>query len=110
MKKALITIMAFFWLQSPLSANDELELSPMSGINISKENILKSLEELKKQGKISDSDLEKAKKELSDLSDSQIKSMTKTAVDIIEKDPNKAMELMNLKKIDNDEVKKKIEK
>jgi PAB1-binding protein PBP1 len=109
MKKILITLMAFFLFQSPLSANDELDVDPLSNINISKEDIIKSLETLKKQGKISDADYEKAKKELSGISDSQIKSITNTAVDVIRKDPDKAVGLVNALKVDTNEVKKQIE-
>jgi len=69
MKKTLITLMAFFLFQSPLSANDELDVDPLSNINISKEDIIKSLKILKKKGKISKADYRKAKKELVGISD-----------------------------------------
>lgn len=109
MKKTLITLMAFLLFQSPLSANDNLDVDPLSNINVSKEDILKSLESLQKQGKISQADLDKAKKELSVLNDSQIKSITDTAVDVIRKDPDKALGLVNAAKVDTNEVKKQIE-
>ena len=109
MKKILITLMAFFLFQSPLSANDELNIDPLSNISISKEDIIKGLETLRKQGKISDADYEKAKKELLSISDSQIKSITEKAVDVIRKDPDKAVELVNAVKVDPNEVKKQIE-
>jgi PAB1-binding protein PBP1 len=109
MKKTLITLMAFFLFQSPLSASDELDVDPLSNINVSKEDIIKSLESLQKLGKISQADLDKAKKELSALNDSQIKSITDTAVDVIRKDPDKALGLVNAVKVDTNEVKKQIE-
>lgn len=109
MKQILFTFMAFFIFQSPLSANDEQLVNPLSSINISKDDIIKSMEALQKQGKISPADLEKAKRELSGLSDSQIKSITETAMDVIRKDPDKALGLVNAVKLDPDEVKKQIE-
>lgn len=106
MKNTLITLMAFFIFHSPLSANDKMDAAPLPLINISKEDILKSIEALRKQGKITEAELEVAKKELSGLSDSQIKSITDIAIDIIKKDPDKALELMNSKKVDVNELNK----
>lgn len=109
MKKIIVSLTALLLLQSPLSANDELDIDPLANINVSKEEILKSMEVLRKQGKISNADYDRAKKELSGLSHSQVKSITETAVDVIRKDPDKALSLVNAAKLDPNEVKKQIE-
>ena len=88
--------------------NDELEMQAPTNFNISKEEMLKSLVLLKEQGKISEADLEKAKKELSGISNSQIESMTKTAIAIIKQDPEKIHELMTRSKLDTEEINKQI--
>lgn len=109
MGKLLITLSAFLMFQTPLSANDDLDTDPLVGLSVSKDDIIKSMEALKKQGKISDADFQKAKKELAGMSDSQVNAMTDSAVDIIRKDPDKALGLVNGAKIDVNEVKKQAE-
>lgn len=109
MKKLIMVLLAFFLFQSLLLANDDLDVDPLANISVSKEDILKSMELLNKQGKISNADLEMAKKELSGLNNSQVQSITDTAVDIIRKDPDKALSLVNSAKINTNEVKKQIE-
>ena len=81
MKKPLIAFLAFFVLQSLL----------------------------REKGTISEVEYEKAKKELTTFSDAQIKSMTNSAIEIIKKDPDKAIDMMNRMKIDTNEVKKQSE-
>ena len=155
MKMTIFTLMAFFLLQSPLSANDKKPIDPLANSAISKEEVLKQIEELKKQGRISQADLDKAqkamsafmasqsdddptplptisiskedilksvevlhkqgkisqveldlaRKQLSGLTDEQIQSMTKVATDIIQKDPEKFLDLMNSKKANTDKAK-----
>ena len=107
--KLLITLLAFFLFQSPISANDELDGDPLVGIKISKEDILKSMEALKKQGKISEADYQKAIKELEGMNQSQINNITDTAVDVIKKDPDKAMNLLKGEKIDTKALKDQVE-
>ena len=89
--------------------NDEIKIDPFASFDISKEGILKSLLLLKEKGTISEAEYEKAKKELSTISDAQVKSMTNTAIEIIKKDPDKALDIMNRQKIDFNEVKKQSE-
>ena len=90
-------------------ANDEVKIDPFANIDISKEGILKSLLLLREKGTISEVEYEKAKKELTTFSDAQIKSMTNSAIEIIKKDPDKAIDMMNRMKIDTNEVKKQSE-
>lgn len=109
MGKLLITVFTFFLFQSPLSANDTLETDPLANLKLSKQDILTSMEELKKQGKISEADYQKAKKELEAVSDSQVNSIRDTAVDVVRKDPDAALNLLKGAKIDTNEVKKQID-
>lgn len=109
MGKLLVILFTFFLFQSPLSANDNLDTDPLANIKVSKEDILKSMEALKKQGKISEADYQNAKKELEAMSDSQVNSITDTAVDVIKKDPDKAVGLLQGAKIDTNEVKKQVD-
>lgn len=107
--KLLITLLTFFLFQSPISANDDLEGDPLANIKVSKEDILKSMEALKKQGKISDADYQKAIKELEGMNQSQINNITDTAVDVIRKDPDKAMGLLKGEKIDTKALKEQVD-
>lgn len=91
-----MTLLSFFMFQSNLSAQEDAD--PLSNITVSKEDIVKSLDMLKKQGKISEADYQKAKAELMSMSDSQVNGIKESAVDIVKKDPKKAMEMVNPKK------------
>lgn len=109
MGKLLVILFTFFLFQSPLSANDNLDSDPLANIKVSKQDILLSMEALKKQGKISEADYQKAKKELEAMSDSQVNSITDTAVDVVRKDPDAAVGLLKGAKIDTNEVKKQVD-
>lgn len=109
MGKLLVILLTFFLFQSPLSANDNLDVDPLANIKVSKQDIIKSMEALRKQGKISEADFQNAKKELEAMSDTQVNSITDTAVDVIKKDPDKAVGLLQGAKIDSNEVKKQVD-
>lgn len=83
------------------------DVDPLSNITISKDEISKSLDHLKGQGKISESDYNEAQKELKTMSDSQIESIKDKAIGLIRKDPDKALEIIN-KKIDKKELEKEL--
>jgi len=109
-KMLLFTLLSFFMFQSPLSAS-ELEsenVDPLANFTVSKDEISKSLDSLKSSGKISDADYQKAKKELGGMSDSQISAIKETAIGMVRNDPDKAVELVNAKKIDTSAVQKQI--
>lgn len=109
MIKILVTLATYLLFQSPIkAADDDLNIDPLAGISVSKEDILKSMEALKKQGKISDADFETAKKELMGMSDAQIGNITETAVQVIRKDPDKAVGLVS-GKVDKAAVMKEAE-
>ena len=84
----------------------DLNVDPLSNLSISKDDIFKSLDNLKKEGKISDADYEKAKLELKAMSDTQVNGMKDTAVNMIRKDPDKAVDLIKGSAIDMKEVEK----
>ncbi len=89
--------------------NDKLQIDPFSNVDVSKEGMLKSLSMLRRNETISEEEYEKAKKELSNTSDAQIKSMTNAAIEIIKKDPNKIIDMMNRKSKEMNEDNKKTE-
>lgn len=93
-KFLVFTLLSFFLYQSTVSANDEMK-DPLEGFSVSKEDIIKSLDSLKKMGKISEEDYQKAKKELGGMSDAQIGALKETAVGMVRNDPDKAVDLVN---------------
>ena len=82
-------------------ANFDIGTMPMSDFNITKDGMLKSIESLKAQGIISQTDFDKAKKELSGLSDHQLKTITNSAIEIVKKDPKKALGLIDNMKVES---------
>ena len=62
---------------------DQEDLDLLSNIQVSKEDILSSMEMLKKQNKISEADFQKAKKELMDMDTSQLNDLNQKAIGII---------------------------
>ncbi|MBC7713701.1 MAG: hypothetical protein H7177_10195 [Rhizobacter sp.] len=105
-KILLVSLFTFFSFHSPLSAAEDLNVDPLSNISVSKDEIIKSLEMLKKQGKITDADYQKAKKEIAVMTDAQVNGIKDIAVNMVRKDPDKAVELLNAKKIDLKQVEK----
>lgn len=59
-------------------------------IKVSKDEIVKSLDMLKKSGSISEEDYQKAKKELGTMNDKQVDAITLKAKDTIKKNPSAA--------------------
>lgn len=108
-KMLLFTLLSFFLFQSPLSASESEEMAdPLANFTVSKDEIAKSLDNLKASGKISDADYQKAKKELGGMSDTQISAIKETAIGMVRNDPDKAVELVNANKIDTAAVEKQI--
>lgn len=62
-------------------------------MKVSKEEIYKSLEIMKKEGKISETDYLKSKKELKEMDQAQIEGLNQKAVGIVKKDPDKAKKI-----------------
>lgn len=106
-KYTLLIILSLTVFESSLSASEE-GLDLLSDFKISKVEIVKSLDNLRKNGQISDAEYEKAKKELGGMSDSQVNAIKETAVGLVKNNPDKALELANAKKIDTDAVDKEI--
>lgn len=103
------TLLSFCLFQSTVSANDDLDKDPLEGFTVSKSDIISSLDSLKKMGKISEADYQKAKKELEAMSDSQVSALKETAVGMVRNDPDKAVDLVNKgAKIDTEAAKKQI--
>lgn len=84
------------------------DVDPLANIKISKDEISKSLDQLKGQGKISESDYNEAQKELKTMSDAQVGSIKDKAIGLIRKDPDKALGIINNKKIDKKELEKEL--
>ncbi len=88
-----LTLLSFFLFQSQLSASEDVDTLTSDTMAVSKNEIVKSLENLKKNGQISEEDYQKTKKELLGMSDSQLNGIKKTAEGMIRNDPDKAVEL-----------------
>ncbi len=94
-KNLLFILLTFFIFNSQLSAAEDLDVDTLSNFSVSKDEILKSLDTLKSQGKISDSDYQKAKKELMGMNDNQVNGIRDKAVELVKKDPKKAADIVN---------------
>lgn len=81
---------------------EEIEKDPLEGINISKGEIVKQLDDFKKQGKISEAEYLETQKQLNTMKESEITALNQTAIGMVRKDPDKAVALANMKKIDNE--------
>lgn len=102
-----VTLFSFITFQSNLSASeDDVDTLTQDTMKIPKDEIVKSLDNLKKEGKISDADYQKAKTELLAMSDEQLNGIKKKAEGMIRNDPDKAVDLVKQKKIDLKEVEK----
>ncbi len=87
-------------------ANEEVDL--LSTMEVSADEIQKSLEKMKASGQISERDFEKAKIHVSAMGSTEIKSLTETAVAMVKNDPDKAVALTTAPIIDTDEATKQI--
>ncbi|MBC7428350.1 MAG: hypothetical protein H7336_07045 [Bacteriovorax sp.] len=107
--RVFFLMFSLFLFQSPLSAAEESNVDTLSSLTINKDEIFTSLDNLRKEGKISDTEYQKAKKELAGMNDDQIKGIKDKAVTVIKKDPSKAEDIVNGKKIDMKEFEKQME-
>lgn len=78
-------ILIAFIMSFNIFAQDSLD-----NITVSREEIGKSLEIMRKEGKISEADYLKTKKEFGLMNQGQIDSVTKKAIGIVKKNPDKA--------------------
>jgi hypothetical protein len=97
-KYLLIVPLAFFLFHTSLSAAEDSGSDKLSNMIVSKDEIVQSLDMLKKSGRISQADYDRAKKELTGMSDTQVSGLTDKALDMVKKDPAKADALVNGKK------------
>jgi predicted neuraminidase len=84
---------------------EELDKDPLIGLSVSKDEIAKTLEDFKKQGKISETEYLNTKKELNGMNESQLSHLNDSAIGMVRNDPDKAVALANMKKIDNETMK-----
>lgn len=84
------------------------EVDPLTNITVSKDEISQSLDKLKKEGKISATDYEAAKKELDGMSPGHVTAIKELAVGMIRNNPDKALELVQSPKVDFEEAKRQI--
>jgi hypothetical protein len=103
MKKYLLITLLIF--TPSLLLAEELLQDPLINFKVSKNEIEQSLELLKKMGKISEEDYQKALKDLKGMDQNKIDSLTENAKDLVRKDPDKALELYQAKKLDPAKVK-----
>ncbi len=102
-----MTLLSFVMFQSNLSASEEdVDTLTQDTMSISKDDIIKSLDSLKKEGKITEDDYQRAKKELLGMSDAQVNGIKKTAEGMVRNNPDKAVDLVKGPKVDVKEVKK----
>lgn len=105
--KTLFIMALLLSFTSSTEASEELT-DPLAGFQISKDEIKGSLNKLKAEGKISESDYKKALDQLGDMSDGQINAMKDTAIGMVRNDPDKAVEIVNAKKISPPDIEKQI--
>jgi ABC-type dipeptide/oligopeptide/nickel transport system ATPase component len=100
LRTILLSCLLLAFSSIPLDA-EEIEKDPLVGISVSKAEIAKQLEDFKKQGKISDAEYLETQKLLNAMNESQISDINQKAIGMVRKDPDKAVALANMKKIDN---------
>ena len=82
--------------------------NPLNDIKVTKNEIKLSLDKLKADGQISEADYKKAIEQLGGLNDTQISLMKDAAIGMVKNDPDKAVEVLNSKKINTPEVQKQL--
>jgi hypothetical protein len=93
--RLFLTLLSFVLFQSQIKAtDDELNVDTLSEISISREDIYASLNELRKSGKISEIDYQKAKLELGNQSDTELSKLKDKAANLVKEDPKKAAEML----------------
>lgn len=97
-----MTLLSFLMFQSNLSASENVDTlkDPLVDFKVNKNEIMQSLNQLKKDGKISEKDYQDAKKQLMGMNDSQISGLKDQAINMVRKDPDKTVDLYKDKKID----------
>lgn len=110
MKLLLLALAIFVSIASPLSAGEDFSKDPLEGLKVSKTEILKSLDTLKAQGKISEADHKKATSEVNKMSDAQVSTINENAIGMVRNHPDKALEFANGSNlISSEEAKKQIQ-
>lgn len=92
MIKLALSTVTFIFLSSGFAFAEDL-VDPLAGINVSSDEIMKSLESMKASGQINKEDYEKAKLQLATMSSAEIKALNDTAIGMVRNDPDKAVEL-----------------
>lgn len=107
MFKLLMMSLLMTFTPMKASADNGDNVDTIKQMKISKADILGSMEQLRKNGQISEADYLKAKKELEAMNDAQIDGIRNKAVGIIEKNP----EVINqVGKMTPQEIKQSLEK
>ena len=109
MLRRLLVMLALFSFTNTIFA-EENKVVALDQMKISKQDILGSLDQLRKAGQISEEDYQKAKKQLEGMSDSQVKGIQDKAVGIIKENPGVVNEVMESKKVSPEDIKKTLEK
>lgn len=84
-----VVFLILLFLSFTVKAED-LGQASLDSFKVSRVEILQSLEQMKKDGKISDADYIKAKKELGEMDQNKIDGMNKKAKDMIKASPTDA--------------------
>ena len=90
-------LFAISLVQSPLQASD---VDPLANLTISKSEVLKSLENMKNAGQITQKDYEETVKSVNGMSDQNLSAIKDMALGMVRNDPDKAMALAKAPKID----------
>ncbi len=72
---------------------EEENVDTLTGMQVSPEEIHKSLAKMKADGQISAEDFEKAKRHVASMSSTDLKVLNETAIGMVKNDPDKAVEL-----------------
>ena len=83
----------------------EVEKDPLSEFSISKDEIAKTLENFRKEGKITEAEYLKTKKDLAGMDDKQVSDLNQKAMGVVKKDPEKANTLIKKNKIESETTK-----
>lgn len=104
---SLVALLALMTYPAHSQASEDDNKDPLIGIEVSSDEISKSLDNMKASGQISQKDYDEAKKQLSGMSSAQIKALSETAIGMVRNDPDKAVELSK-QKFNSDATKKQI--
>lgn len=110
LKYLLLTLTLISFAAPSMALEEGVDTISLDTMKISKEDIMASLDKLRKGGQISEEDYQKAKKQLEGLSDAQIKGIKDKAVKIVKENPEVVNEAMKSKQMTPEEIKKSLEK